>query len=260
MKYKSLILFATLLFSSLSSLLAQDDNKPTRILVLTDVVYPYKADQYEKAQKDMNVFLAKNFPSLKWTCIQFDQYAYNYIVDIKDYSAIDEWDKGWQEKMKTIDQTEFKKLSSAFDGTIIKTRQSAYSSNENGRYKAKEPFVDPKDANFLHFDYYEFIPGKEDDAINVSHEMIALNTQLNSKMSSRLWREEWGENTNSILVVRSDKNAPDFYSDMEKTNQLGGDKRKEIGNKFMSYVQKFEHWNGKVRDDLSISDMTTANK
>lgn len=160
MKIKMWILFVVLFFSSLPSLYSQDNKSPVRIMVLTDVVIPAKADQYEKAQKDMNVFITQNFPSLNWQCVQFDQYEYNYIVDLKSYADIDAWDKAWNEKMKTVDQIEYKKLNDAFIGTVSSNASRIYTLDEKDSYEAKDPLVQPKDAMFLHFDYYELTPGK----------------------------------------------------------------------------------------------------
>ncbi len=59
MRIKATVLFVFVFFSSISSLFAQDD-KPVRLLIMQDVVYPYKVEAYEKAQKDMNEFIKKN--------------------------------------------------------------------------------------------------------------------------------------------------------------------------------------------------------
>jgi len=34
----------------------------------------------------------------------------------------------------------------------------------------------------------------------------------------------------------------------------------DLDKKFMAYVVKFEHWNGKTRPELSINPINTANK
>jgi hypothetical protein len=59
MKTKVCVLFVIKLFSSLSFLHGQQSSKPTRFMVMQDVVYPYKVDAYEKAQKEMNGFITK---------------------------------------------------------------------------------------------------------------------------------------------------------------------------------------------------------
>ena len=130
MKIKLWILFVVAFLSSIPSLYSQDNKTPVRIVVMTDVVYPNKADQYEQAQKDMNVFLANNFPDLKWDCIQFDKYEYNYIVDLKNYADIDAWNKARAEKMKTVDQAEYKRLNAEFDGTISSYSRRIYTLDE----------------------------------------------------------------------------------------------------------------------------------
>jgi hypothetical protein len=260
MKIKMWILFVVVFFSSIPSLYSQDNKTPVRILVMTDVVIPSKADQYEKAQKDMNVFLANNFPALNWQCIQFDKYEYNYIVDLKNYADIDTWNKAREEKMKSVDQTERKRLMDAFDGTISSYSRRVYTLDEKDSYTAKDPLVQPKDASFLHFDYYELTPGKESEALSIVHEISAINEKTNLRTSSRIWRQNFGENNNAVLIVHSDKNSSDFYSNMEKNNQANSQEKKDLMKKFMTYVQKFDHWNGKMRPELSITNEKAAAK
>jgi hypothetical protein len=261
MKIKMWILFVVVFFSSLPSLYSQQENKsPVRIMVLTDVVIPNKADQYEQAQKDMNVFITNTFPSLNWQCVQFDQFEYNYIVDLKNYADIDAFNKAYEDKIKTVNQADYKKLTDAFIGTISSTASRIYTLDQKDSYTAKDPVVQPKDAMFLHFDYYELIPGKEDEALGIAHEISAINEKQNSRTSARIWRQNYGEKNNAILLVRSDKNSSDFYSNMEKNNQANTQEKKDLQKKFMTYVQKFDHWNGKMRPELSITEEKAAAK
>ena len=260
MKFKIWILFVVVFLSAVPSLYSQDNKAPVRIIVMTDVVYPNKADQYEQAQKDMNVFLTNNFPNLKWDCVEFDRYEYNYIVDLKNYSDIDAWNKAREDKMKTVDQAEYKKLAAEFDGTISSNSRRIYTLDEKDSYIAKDPLVQPKDAKFLHFDYYELTPGKESEALSIAHDISAINEKLNVRTSSRIWRQNFGETNNAILIVHSDKNSSDFYSNMEKNNQANTQEKKDLMKKFMTYVQKFDHWNGKLRPELSITEEKAAAK
>ena len=47
---------------------------------------------------------------------------------------------------------------------------------------------------------------------------------------------------------------------MENDNKLAGKEMEELDKKFMSYVVKFDHWNGKSRPELSINPMDAAGK
>ena len=260
MKVKVCALFVVVLFSSLSFLFGQQDSKPKRLLIMQDVVYPYKAEAYEKAQKDMNEFIVKNYPSVKWTCLQYDNYTYDYIVDLGDYAKIDEMNKMWEEKSKTVNQDEFKKYADAFVGTISATHQMVVTQDKKGSYKAKDPFVKPGEGKFYHWDYFEFIPGKEDEALQVARDEAALSEKLNLKGSFNLWHVSMGQNTNAYVYASSDKSRLDFFTNMEADNKVSGKQMDDLDKKFMSYVQKFDHWNGKTKPELSINSENTANK
>jgi len=260
MKVKVSVLFVILLFSSLSFLFGQQDSKPTRLLIMQDVVYPYKAAAYEQAQKDMNEFITKNYPQVKWTCLQYDNYTYDYIVDLGDYARIDEMNKMWEEKMKTVNQDEFKKYAGAFVGTISATNQFVVTQDKKASYKAKDPFVKPGEGKFYHWDYFEFIPGKEDEALQVAKDEAELCEKLNLKGSFNLWHVSMGQNTNAYVYASSDKTRLDFFTNMEADNKVAGKQMDDLDKKFMSYVQKFDHWNGKTRPELSINAVNTANK
>ena len=108
----------------------------------------------------MNEFISKNYPSVTWTCLQYDNYTYDYIVDLGDYAKIDEMNKMWAEKMKTVNPDDFKKYADAFIGTISATNQFVVTLEKKGSYKAKDPFVKQGEGKFYHWDYFEFIPGK----------------------------------------------------------------------------------------------------
>ena len=260
MKTSARILIVMLLFVSISFLYGQQPSKTTRILVMQDVVYPYKVDAYEKAQKDMNEFITKNYPNVTWNCLQYDNYTYIYTIKIDDYGKIDEMNKMWQEKMKTVNQDDFKKYADEFLGTISHTNQLVVTKDDKGSYASKEPYVKRADAKFLHWDYFELIPGKEDDAVAIAREEAALSQKINQKMDYNLWRVSIGPNTSAVMFVSWDKDRVDFFTNMEKDNKLGGKEMEDMDKKFMSYVQKFEHWNGKSRQDLSIMDKSTATK
>lgn len=245
MSYKTLAMLLFLLFSF--SVFSQ-----TRILVMQDVVYPYKADQYEKAQKDMNEWIQKNVPGISWRCLQRDNYTYTYVVKLENYAKIDEMNKLWKDKMNTVDKNDFQKHADAFTGTIAHTNQFVYTKNDEGSYEAETPYIKNEDAPFRHWDYFEIVPGMEQKALEILKQEAELSKRTKMGMSYNLWRIDMGENTSSFLFASWAKSRMDYVTDGEKDDKLGGQEYKDLDKKFMSYVQKFDHWNGKSRDDLSI--------
>jgi len=74
-KYKFFVICFLLLFSGII-LFSQENKKPNRLLVWEDVVFPYKAAEYETAQKAMNEFFKKNKVGFSWHTYQTDDYTY----------------------------------------------------------------------------------------------------------------------------------------------------------------------------------------
>ena len=57
--------------------------------------------------------------------------------------------KMWEDKMKTVNQDEFKKYADAFLGTISATHQLVVTQDVKGSYQAKDPFVKQGEGKFL---------------------------------------------------------------------------------------------------------------
>ena len=100
----------------------------------------------------------------------------------------------------------------------------------------------------------------EEEALKVAREEAALSQKLNLRGSFNLWHISMGQNTNAYVYASSDKDRISFFTNMEVDNKVAGKQMDELDKKFMTYVQKFDHWNGKARPELSISSENTANK
>lgn len=230
----------------------------TRILVMQDVVYPYKAEQYEKAQKEMNNWLVKNNMGISWTCMQRDNFTYTYVMELKNYAFMDEMNNMWKAKMETANKDEFQKFADAFTGTIAHTHSLVLSKNEKGSYLSDNPYTKPEERKFMHWDYYEIIPGMESAALEFLAQEAELSKKLKMGMSFNLWKIDMGENTSGFIFASGSKTRLDYVQDGDKDMKLGGKEYEDIDKKFMAYVQKFDHWNGKVRDDLSIKPVVLS--
>lgn len=245
--------FVLVLFIIAASTFAQ-----TRIMVMQDVVYPYKTEQYEKAQKDMNEWLTKNNMGIKWVCLQRENYTYSYVVEISNYAKMDEISKLWQEKMKTVDKKDFETHANAFNGTIAHTNEYIMSKVDKGSYVSPNPYSKKEENTFIHWDYFEIIPGMESEAQKLLEQEAALSEKTKQGLSYNLWRTDVGENTSSFLFASWGKDRVNFFTDVEKDNKLGGKEMEDIDKKFMTMVQKFDHWNGKLRQDLSIQPIALS--
>lgn len=252
MKHKfhsPLFLFLSLVFTITA--FGQETQKPTRLLVMQDIVFPYKSADYEKVQKSTNEFLKKNNSGITWRCYQTDDFTYMYVIPFSDFSMVDSMFKAWDDKMKSFDQKEFISTVGGFVGTIDKVNIIVVKQNENS-YKPKEPRLKPEEGTFLHWDFVEFIPGKESEIWKLTAEFKKLNADKGIKTPYNLFSVDFGNNANTIVMVTSAKDAVDFYTQNQVDEKMIGDSGKELDAKFWSNVKSFHHFNGKYRADLSI--------
>lgn len=254
--YRSFIVLLILAFSFTASI-AQNNKKPVRILVLDDIVSPSKVMEYEKAQKAMNEFIVKNKMGINWQTYQTDDYTYMYVVPFSTFTTLDSLFKLWDEKMMAANQDDLKKHFGAFAGTIDQTNSHIVQKNENNSYMPKNPYMKPEDAKFLHWDFFEVIPGKEQEVWALMADYKKLCEKLNVTVPYNAWSVNIGDHTSTIVITTPAKDDVDFYtqnkmSDEKFMKEPGTD---ELYGKFMSLMRKFNHFNGKPRPDLSIGKM-----
>jgi hypothetical protein len=219
---------------------------------MEDIVFPYKVMEYENAQKAMNEFLKKNNMGVTWDTYQTDDFTYMYIVQFSGLSEVDDIFKMWHDKIKAADQKEFDSLYGAFSGTIDKNNTFVVELKDS--YKPKNPYLKMEDAGFIHWDFFELIPGKDKDADGLIADYKKMNEKLDIPVAYNLWSIVFGENSSTLIFSTNAKDDVDFYTHNKETdNKLmkepGGN---DIYMKFLANVRCFHHFNGKPRPDLSI--------
>jgi len=248
--FVALLLF-TLLFTGLT--FSQGDKKPTRLMIMQDVVYPYKSADYESAQKALNEFFKKNKFDMNWKVYQTDDFVYMYLVPFSDYSEIDAFNKMWDQKYSSVDQKEFGKLFSDFTGTIDHNNTIIVELNDS--YDPSNAYLKPSDFNFIHWDFFEILPGKDWEIKALVDSYKKMNQDLNIPVPFKVWRVPYGEHTNSVIFTTHAKDDVDFYQHNKETDEKmmkypGG---QELYMKFFSTVKKFYHYNGKPRPELDYA-------
>lgn len=249
-KLTSLIFFL-LLFSLVN---AQNDKKPTRYMVMQDVVPFNKTMEYESAQKEINNFFASNKLDFKWRVYKSDDNIYMYLIPFSDYADLDKIFKAWDEKIKTVNQDEFNKKWNAFNGTIDHTNNIIIQLSESS-YTPKNSYITADKSSFTHWDFFEVIPGKEKEAWALMKDYKSTCEKENTEVPFHVWSVNFGERTSTIVITTPANSDIDFYTH----NKAADDKimkspgAMELYGKFMACIKKFNHFNGKPRPDLSLN-------
>ena len=250
-KYKFLLAAFLFLFSVISIFPQQQPNR-TRILVMQDVVQPSKFLEYETAQKAVNQFITKNKLASAMDCFQTDDFTYMFTIQFSDLKEVDDLYKLWNDKI-SANSKEFGSLYSAFTGTIKSQNNIVVELGES--YVPKNPIVTRDNFGFIHWDYFELIPGKEWETKAMVSEYKKMCEKLQTPLGFRQWNIVFGENSSTIIFSTIAKDDIEFYTLNKKADDLmmkepGG---QEMYMKFLSNVASFEHKNGKPRKDLSIA-------
>jgi len=220
---------------------------------MQDVVYPFKVMEYENAQKAMNEFFKKNNVGVSWQTYQTDDFTYMYIIQFSGLGEVDDIFKMWEAKIKASDQNEFGSLYRAFTGTIDKNNTLIVELKDS--YMPKNPYLKREDTGFIHWDFFELLPGKDRDADALLAEYKKMNAKLDIPVGYNLWSVVFGEHSSTVIFSTEAKDDLDFYTHNKDTDtklmkEPGGS---EMYMKFLANVRSFHHFNGKPRPDLSIT-------
>lgn len=251
--YKFWLILILFLFTSIfAPIFSQSSSKKLRLLVMEDIVLPSKMMEYEKAQKDMNEFLKKNNFNITWNAYQTDDFNYMYVVPFYNLNQVDSLFNLWNSKVKAVGNDEFSKVLNQFNGTIDYNNSLIVELVDS--YKAQNPYFKADEAKFIHWDFFEIIPGKEKESKKLLEEYKKINEKLKIPVSYNLWNVVFGEHSTTMIFTTQAKDDVDFYTHNKQSDELlmkepGG---ADLYMKFLSGVRKFHHINGKPRPDLSL--------
>jgi hypothetical protein len=250
-KYKFLFTCFLILITALNTY-PQESKKPVRLLIMEDVVYPYKLAEYENAQKAINEFFKKNVPGLSWETYQTDDFTYMYIIPFSSLSEVEGLFTMMESKIKAADQKEFGKLYGAFAGVIDHNHTLVVELADS--YNPENRYLKPEEGSFIHWDFFELLPGKDMEARGITAQYKKLNEKLNIPVPYNLWSTYFGPNSTTLVFSTRAKDDVDFYTrNKESDDKMMKDPEgSAIYMNFLASVRSFHHFNGKARPDLSI--------
>jgi hypothetical protein len=248
MKTKKSFLFLVLFLTSTSLLFPQA--KLAKLFVMEDNVFPSKVMEYEKAQKEMFGFFKKHNFKATMRTYSTDESLYYYVTQIVNLASLDTLYEKWNNAMLKYDQKEFNKLWSNFSGTTKSSgnmvlQQSEYSYNPSNAY------LNTFDAGFIHFDFFDIIPGKEMEAWGLLAEYKKLCEKFKFEEPFNVWSVMVGNPASRIVFTSYAKDDVDYYTRNKKNSEVMMKNAADLYAKFMACVHNFSHYNGKPRKDLS---------
>jgi len=249
MKTKMNFLFViSLLFVFCSISISQ--TQLVKLFIMEDIVNPSKVAEYEKAQQDMNSFLKKrNFKST-WRAYSTDESVYYFVMPITSLAGLDSLYASWYGAMEKYNKEGLGQLMTNFAGTAKSSGNMVLQQSEHSYHPANS-YLNPMDAGFLHFDFFDIIPGKEMEAWALLGEYKKLCEKNKFEEPFNVWQVMVGNPSSRIIFTNYAKDEVDYYTRNKKNTEVLMKNASDLYVKFMACVEKFSHFNGKPRKDLS---------
>lgn len=245
---KTFILFFTII---LSVSYGQGKSSNSQLfLIHQDQVLPHMAEKYEAAFKNLKDLLSESNSDMEYNVVQTEYFTYSAIMSVKDYNGLAKHPFITGEMGKNIDKENFSSAMNNFDGCYDSHKSFLLKLRHDLSYKGKYG-LDPKDdLNFRHFDYFYFVPGKEDEMIKLLKEMKSINEANDIQQGYRIYQGDLGVDSPMILLVKSFKDRISWAKESDEISKKLGEQQNELRKKMIAIMQKFEHKNGYMRHDL----------
>jgi len=249
-RYK-LSLIGVLIFFITALSFGQEEPKDQLFSVHQDNIKPSMVGQYEEAAmgliaafKEYGMEIPTMFVS------QTDDFTYYYLSPIENYAALDEMNAKWGELIEKMGAEKWAELDDAFEGTYFSHKDFIIKRSGELSYTPENPRLVTKDASFIHWDWYWIEEGKESEAMEVTKKFKNLFAANKIADSFTIWTSDIGTDYGLIVVTQIAKDAEDYYAMTSKRGEVIGDEMDLLYEKFVKYVKKYEHENGKLRHDL----------
>ena len=243
--------FFVFLFGNLFS--QQESDKSQLFLIHEDKVLPYMAEKYEDALKSFKKVITESNVDMNYGVSQTEYFTYSSIMKVDDFDGLSKHFAMTKEAINKIGAEKFSSVMKQFDGCYDSHKSYLLRLRNDLSYKAKYGLDEKEDLNFRHFDFFHFIPGKEEEMINLLKDMKEMNEKNNIEEGYRIYQGDIGTDSPMILLVKPFKDRVDWVTKSEEISKKLGDELKDLRKKMISIMQKFEHKNGMIRPDLAVT-------
>ena len=255
MKTKISVLLSVFLlagFCSQISFAQAQEQKPQLFMIYDVVVKPAMVAGFEAAAKGEWALAVEGKSPYLWKTYSSDDLHYYFLTPMKNYADIDAMDKTSEEMRKKLGEERFKANDKAYDGTFEYLRIGFIYLRPDLSYAPEKPALKPEEANSLFWGLCYVESGKEAEFEKVFKEYVAEYKNKNIATGFTTYEGGFGTEVPFYFFAMSAKSIIEVFSEDEKaTKMVGEEKSKELGNKMMGTLRKYEFKTGRYRPDLS---------
>lgn len=239
---------------------AQDQMPKGQLLAIhQDIVMPSKVAEYEKAVKTLaEKFAEHKMTSMPYTAANSEDFTYMFIMPVENYAGLDKMETSFNDLKTKMGEEEFMALMNQFNGTYESSKAYLVKFHPELSYNPEYGSETSQGLNFRRWDYYYVKSGMEQQAIEIANAWKDLYGKHKVTQGYRLYMGDWGTEMPLIIVTQPAMNAAEYYATSQKLMDKFGEEGKQLMQKTMSVVRKFETKNGAMRPDLSYMPTPVA--
>lgn len=255
MRGKSFIIYVLccIFMFSANLVFAQEEKPKNQMLIVhEDIVKPSMVTQYEKAARNLVDNLTKHgITSFNYFAAVSEDLHYLYVSPIEKMADLDKNpEKEIVEKMgEEATKAMWKQFDNCYDThkDFIVTRLTALS------YQPENYAAEAENMNFIHWNFYSIIPGKESEARAVAKEWRALYESKNVPTGYNLYIGGLGTDMPLYVTTERARDAEHYQAMQKKVMELLGEEGKKLNARTMALTNRLESKDGWARPDLSYT-------
>ncbi|MFQ5769519.1 MAG: hypothetical protein ACE5HX_03215 [bacterium] len=258
MRSKTLLLLLVGFLVNLSAfpVIAQNEEPKGQLWsIYQESVKPDMAKDYEALTREWIAQLTElkmTSPYFNFTTIQGEDFTYSFAIQIENFAALDGMQKAWMEFEQKIDKEKFQEMMQRGSACTQSINQWLAMEMPNISYAPATPRLKPEEIQFYHYDFFYVKPGKNMEFHEISKQWLELYKSKSATEGWTMYQAMMVPDQPLYIVASGAKNAVDFYTALDKTNELLGKENVDsLWSKTMALVRKFEHKNSTIRPDLS---------
>jgi hypothetical protein len=247
----ALALFALPLVSAV----AADMPKPDIIVVHEEIVPPAMVMRYEALTKEfLGALAAKNVnnPNIAFTTFMTPDFHYIYVSRLQGgLGGYEPMFNAWMALPEQVGKEKWSDIMSRSVGTTSSYNEVMAMRRDDLSYVPATPRLKLQDQNYVRWQFYYLIPGRESDAEQVARDYAALFKAKNIPDGFTIYMAMSGNDLPLLVAAIPAKSPADFAMSDEKNTAALGNDLKALQARALAITRKFEVREGWYRGDLS---------
>ena len=233
--------------------LSQGEEQKSQLYFVEEVIIPPASiEAYENFTKNEYLEILKKYkwPSPVMVYMDFE-YRYYYVFPMKDFADVENAFKVWGEILQKLGADKANAMMKRFGDISNYYKYYLMRSLPELSYVPKNPRLKDEEINYVVWDIWYPIPGREGDLEKLMKKMVGFMGSKNMTDDFNLFVGDVGTDMPAYMGVGYGKSFADYAVQNEKMWDLIGEEGLAIFYEGMSLLRKREIRQGYLRRDLS---------